>query len=39
LGVGPMAPPSATAHVADPETLVSWLHPLLSAIQGAPVEL
>jgi trehalose 6-phosphate phosphatase len=38
LGVGPLAPPSATAHVADPETLVSWMNLLLHAIQGAPVE-
>jgi trehalose 6-phosphate phosphatase len=39
LGVGPLAPPSATSHVADPETLVSWMEALLHAIQGAPVEL
>lgn len=39
LGVGPLAPPSATAHVSDPETLVNWLEMLLHAIQGAPVEL
>jgi trehalose 6-phosphate phosphatase len=39
LGVGPLAPPSATAHVADPETLANWMGALLHAIQGAPVEL
>ncbi len=39
LGVGPLAPPAATAHVADPDTLVSWLEALLHAIQGLPVEL
>lgn len=39
LGVGAFAPPSATAHVEDPETLVNWLQALLHAIQGAPVEL
>ncbi|MHB1425581.1 MAG: trehalose-phosphatase [Gemmataceae bacterium] len=39
LGVGPMAPPSATAHVTDQDTLVSWLDPLLHAIQGASVFL
>jgi trehalose 6-phosphate phosphatase len=39
LGVGPLAPPSATAHVADADTLVGWLDPLLHAIQAAPVEL
>lgn len=39
LGVGPLAPPSATAHVEDPETLVRWFQALLHAIQGAPVEL
>jgi trehalose 6-phosphate phosphatase len=39
LGVGPLAPPSATSHVADPETLANWMEALLHAIQGAPVEL
>lgn len=39
LGVGPLAPPVATAHVADPDTLVNWLEALLHAIQGVPVEL
>lgn len=39
LGVGPLAPPSVTAHVETPETLVKWLHALLHAIQGVPVEL
>ncbi len=39
LGVGPLAPPSATAHVANPETLVNWMDAFLHAIQGAPVEL
>jgi trehalose 6-phosphate phosphatase len=37
LGVGPLAPPSVTAHVADPDTLVKWFNALLRAIQGAPV--
>lgn len=39
LGVGPLAPPAATAHVADPDTLVSWLEALLHTVQGVPVEL
>lgn len=39
LGVGPLAPDSVTVNVEDPETLISWLHALLHAIQGAPVEL
>lgn len=39
LGVGPLAPSAATAHVADPGTLVGWLEALLHAIQGVPVEL
>lgn len=39
LGVGPLAPPSVTAHVADPQTLLNWLDALLYAIQGAPVEM
>lgn len=38
LGVGPLAPTSVTAHVEDPETLVSCFHALLYAIEGAPVE-
>jgi trehalose 6-phosphate phosphatase len=36
LGVGPLAPPAATAHVADPDTLVRWMEALLHALQGAP---
>lgn len=39
LGVGSLAPPSATAHVSDPDTLVQWMNALLHAIQGVPVEL
>ncbi len=39
LGVGPLAPTAATAHVSDPETFVGWLEALLHAIQGAPVEM
>jgi trehalose-phosphatase len=39
LGVGPLAPPSVTANVEDPETLVNWFQALLHAIQGATVEL
>ncbi len=38
LGVGPLAPPSATVQVADPETLVEWLGLLLPALQPASVE-
>jgi trehalose 6-phosphate phosphatase len=38
LGVGPLAPPAATAHVTDPETFVAWMEALLHAIQGATVE-
>jgi trehalose 6-phosphate phosphatase len=39
LGVGPLVPDSVTIHVENSETLVSWLHALLHAIQRAPVEL
>lgn len=39
LGIGPLAPPSATAHVADPETLLVWIEALAHAIRTAPVEL
>lgn len=39
LGVGPLAPAVATAHVSDPETLVEWMDALLHAIQGVPVGL
>ncbi len=39
VGVGPLAPSAATAHVADPETLVGWFDALHHAIQGTPVEL
>ena len=37
LGVGPNAPSSATAHVADPESLTDWLDGLLHQLQEAAV--
>jgi trehalose-phosphatase len=37
LGVGPNAPPSATARLADPEALVDWLDGLLHQLQEAAV--
>jgi trehalose 6-phosphate phosphatase len=39
LGVGPLAPSSAIAHVPDPDTLVNWMETLLHAIRGTPLEL
>jgi trehalose 6-phosphate phosphatase len=39
LGVGPLAPPSATVQVEDPDTLVEWLGILLPALQPASVEM
>jgi trehalose 6-phosphate phosphatase len=39
VGVGALAPTSATAHLDSPEMLVSWLDSLLHALQGAPAEL
>src|SRR5579883_1308280 len=35
LGVGPLAPSSATAHIADPDTLVNGIDALLHVIQRA----
>jgi hypothetical protein len=37
LGVGPKTPPSATAHLADPEALVEWLDVLMHQLQEAAV--
>jgi trehalose-phosphatase len=37
LGVGPQAPPSATAYLKDPESLVEWLDVLLHQLQEAAV--
>jgi trehalose-phosphatase len=37
VGVGPKAPPSATGHAADPDTLVEWLDALLHALASATV--
>jgi trehalose 6-phosphate phosphatase len=40
LGVGPLAPASATAQVDDPDTLLEWLTVLPPALQQqAPVEM
>jgi trehalose 6-phosphate phosphatase len=39
LSVGPEAPSSATAHLADPDMLVEWFDQLRHALQSAAVEV